>query len=70
MYPPSIYIYFQNRSKRLYYASSKNVYISVQDPAYKGYGVARLFRRLVLQFMEDIYDRELERYIQGDNAAK
>ena len=41
-----------------------------KDPAYKGYGVARLFRRLVLQFMEDIYDRELERYIQGDNAAK
>ena len=34
-----------------------------KEAAYKGYGVARLFRCLVLQFMEDISDRELERYI-------
>ena len=38
--------------------------------AYKGYGVFRLFRCLVLQFMEDISDRELERYIQGNNSAR
>ena len=36
-----------------------------KEAAYKGYGLARLFRCLVLQFMEDISDRELERYIQG-----
>ena len=41
-----------------------------KDAAYKGYGVVRLFRCLVLQFMEDISDRELERYMQENNAAK
>ena len=41
-----------------------------KEAGYKGYGVARLFRCLVLQFMEDISDRELERYMQENNAAK
>lgn len=41
-----------------------------KEAAYKGYGVVRLFRCLVLQFMEDISDRELERYIEENNAAK
>ena len=41
-----------------------------KEAAYKEYGVSRLFRRLVLQFMEDISDRELERYIRENNAAK
>ena len=41
-----------------------------KEAAYKGYGVARLFSCLVLQFMEDISDRDLERYIQENNAAK
>ena len=41
-----------------------------KEAAYKGYGIARLFKCLVLQFMEDISDRELERYIQENNAAK
>ena len=38
--------------------------------AYKGYGIARLFKCLLLQFMEDISDRELERYIRENTAAK
>ena len=37
---------------------------------YKGYGVVRLFKCLLLQFMEDLSDRELERYISDSNAAK
>ena len=37
---------------------------------YKGYGVLRLFKCLLLQFMEDLSDRELERYISDSNAAK
>jgi IS5 family transposase len=37
---------------------------------YKGYGVFRLFKCLLLQFMEDISDRELERYLGDSNAAK
>lgn len=44
---------------------------SVDSPAnYKGYGVERLFKCLLLQFMEDLSDRELERYIGDSNAAK
>jgi transposase, IS5 family len=36
----------------------------------KGFGVLRLFKCLLLQFMEDMSDRELERYIADSNAAK
>lgn len=44
---------------------------SVESPAnYKGYGVDRLFKCLLLQFMEDLSDRELERYLSDSNAAK
>ena len=35
-----------------------------------GYGVGRLFRCLLLQFMEDLSDRELERYLEENLAAK
>lgn len=38
--------------------------------AYKGYGILRIFKCLLLQFMEDLSDRELERYIGDSNAAK
>ncbi len=40
----------------------------------KGYGILRLFKCLLLQFMEDLsdreLDRELERYLNDSNAAK
>lgn len=48
----------------------KSLNSTEKEAAYKGYGVVRLFRCLVLQFMEDISDRELERYMQENNAAK
>jgi transposase, IS5 family len=35
-----------------------------------GYGVERLFRCLLVQFMEDLSDRELERYLEENLAAK
>ena len=35
-----------------------------------GYGVERLFRCLLGQFMEDLSDRELERYLEENLAAK
>ena len=38
------------------------------DNNYKGYGVLRLFKCLLLQFMEDLSDRELERFLQENNA--
>lgn len=37
---------------------------------YKGYGIARLFKCLLLQFLEDLSDRELERYLQENVASK
>lgn len=37
---------------------------------YEGYGVFRLFLCLLLQFMEDLSDRELERFMRENNAAK
>src|SRR4051794_21359470 len=44
---------------------------SVESGAnYKGYGVGRLFKCLLLQFMEDLSDRELERYLGDSTAAK
>jgi len=37
---------------------------------YKGYGITRLFKCLLLQFLENLSDRELERYLQENNAGK
>jgi IS5 family transposase len=36
----------------------------------EGFGVERLFRCLLLQYLEDLSDRELERYLQENTAAK
>ncbi len=41
-----------------------------KDNNYKGYGILRLFKCLLLQFMEDLSDRELERYLRENNAGK
>ena len=35
-----------------------------------GYGITRLFKVLLLQFMEDLSDRELQRYLKENMAAK
>ena len=35
-----------------------------------GFGIIQLFKCLLLQFIEDISDRELERYLQENTAAK
>jgi len=40
------------------------------DRNYKGYGTSQLFKCLLLQFMEDLSDRELEKYLQENNTAK
>ena len=37
---------------------------------HKGHGLLRLFKCLLLQFMENCSDRELERFIQENNAAR
>lgn len=48
----------------------KQLRIIEKDNNYKGYGISRLFKCLLLQFMEDLSDRELERYLNENNAAK
>ncbi len=37
---------------------------------YQGYGIEVLFKTLLLQHLEDISDRELERFLQENTAAK
>ena len=37
---------------------------------HKGYGLFRLFKCILLQFMENLSDRELERFLQEHNAGK
>ena len=37
---------------------------------HKGYGLLRLFKYLLLQFMEDLSDRELEKFLQENTAGK
>lgn len=41
-----------------------------KDNPYKGHSRLRLFKCLLLQFMEDLSDRELEKFLQENNAAK
>ena len=40
------------------------------NSSYKGYGIELLFKALLLQPLEDLSDRELERYLTENNAAK
>ena len=51
-------------------SASKQLKKLEKDNPYKGYGLLRLFKCLLLQFMENLSDRELERFIQENNAAK
>lgn len=37
---------------------------------YKGFGIIRLFKCLLLQFLEDLSDRELERYLKENTSGK
>jgi IS5 family transposase len=48
----------------------RELYEIEKDNNYKGYGSLRLFKCLLLQFMEDLSDRELERYLRENNAGK
>jgi IS5 family transposase len=41
-----------------------------RDDCYKGYGAFRLFLCCLLQYLEDVSDRELERFIVENNSAK
>ena len=41
-----------------------------KDNPHKGHGILRIFKCLLLQFMENCSDRELERFIQENMAAR
>lgn len=41
-----------------------------KEERYKGYGAERLFRCCLLQFLEDLSDRQMERFVRENNAAK
>ena len=41
-----------------------------REVGYVGYGIDRLFKTIFLQFLEDLSDRELEKFLQENIAAK
>ena len=59
------FIKIWNFSNAMYYLRDVE-----KDNNYKGFGVLRLFKCLLLQFMEDLSDRELMKYMQENNAGK
>lgn len=40
------------------------------DSDHKGYGIFRMFLCLTIQFLEDLSDRELEKFLRENNASK
>lgn len=50
--------------------SNKHLSHLITDYNYKGYGPNILFRALLLQFLEDISDRELAKYLTENTSAK
>lgn len=62
---------YRKFSKLIDFSIASKVLSKVETPNnYKGYGVLRLFKCLLLQFMEDLSDRELEMYLSDSNSAK
>ena len=49
---------------------AKSVKVKTYDVGAEGFGKLRLIMCLILQFMEDLSDREFERFIAENNAAK
>lgn len=53
------------------FSVADKVLTSVESPTnYKGFGVSRLFKYLLLQFMENLSGRELERHMEDSTSAK
>ncbi|WCR56399.1 transposase [Rickettsia asembonensis] len=51
-------------------AVERELLVLETEANYKGYGTLRLFKCLLLQFMEDLSDQELERYLADSTAGK
>lgn len=67
---PEDHMYRQFSSHWSFISVEKELACLEQDNRYKGYGMLTLFKCLLLQFMEDLSDRELARFLQENNAAK
>ena len=67
---PATHTYRQFIHLWSFYSVQKQLKKLEKDNPHKRYGMLRLFKCLLLQFMEDLSDRELERYLQENNAAK
>ena len=50
--------------------ADRKLRLTVKDNPHEGYGITKLFRCLLLQFLEDLSDRELEIFLQENNAGK
>lgn len=67
---PEDHVYRKFRKIWKFERAKKQLKSIETDRNYKGYGVNRLFMCLLLQFLEDISDRELERFLKENNAGK
>lgn len=67
---PADHIYRRFNALWNFKAVKKHLKAAEKDNNHKGYGIERLFKCLLLQFMEDLSDRELERYLQENTAGK
>lgn len=67
---PSAHIYRKFAELWNFSNTEKQLKKVEKDNNYKGYGILRLFKCLLLQFMEDLSDRELERYLQENVTGK
>jgi len=67
---PQHHVYRKSNNMWSFTSVEKQLSCLVNDNQYKGFGILRLFKCLLLQFMEDLSDRELERFLQDTNSAK
>ena len=67
---PRDHVYRRFKDLWSFKSAEKHLRDVEKDNNYKGYGVLRLFLCLLIQFMEDLSDRELDRYLLENNAAK
>ena len=50
--------------------SFKKISCGLKKLTNKSYGKERIFKKMLIQYMEDLSDREMERYLQENLAAK
>ncbi len=67
---PQHHVYRKFNNMWSFTSVEKQLSCLVNDNQYKCFGILRLFKCLLLQFMEDLSDRELERFLQDTNSAK